>query len=268
MHPTRLGNTQRLSPSLALVLFMVFVCNRPVTLSRGGRRTFATRYQACGTEQTSVAINVSPPGYGDLRISNQQEPYAEAPGGQRTVQYFDKSRMEVNNPNGDRSSQWFITNGLLSKELITGQMQTGDNTFESRYSADIPVAGDPDDANGPTYATLSRVLGPYARVRRGHGDNRPRGQREAARPWDYMTMSVRPETGKIPRCLGLLELNGVIDQYGQTSRLRFDPPSWATDSRSLRRWGHGEGRWGRKVVLCRAERRVLTYTPTNAQGWW
>src|SRR5690606_35166227 len=26
------------------------------------------------------------------------EPYAESPGGQRTVQYFDKARMEITNP--------------------------------------------------------------------------------------------------------------------------------------------------------------------------
>src|SRR5690349_11547588 len=29
------------------------------------------------------------------------EPYADSPGGTRLVQYFDKSRMEINNPDGD-----------------------------------------------------------------------------------------------------------------------------------------------------------------------
>src|SRR5690606_21893760 len=53
------------------------------------------------------------------------ESYAESPGGARTVQYFDKSRMEISNPSGDQSSPWYVTNGLLVVELITGQMQTG-----------------------------------------------------------------------------------------------------------------------------------------------
>ncbi|HUZ03002.1 MAG TPA: hypothetical protein VMU89_21880, partial [Thermomicrobiaceae bacterium] len=54
-----------------------------------------------------------------------QEPYAESPGGQREVQYFDKSRMEITHPNGDPNSIWYVTNGLLAEELITGRMQLG-----------------------------------------------------------------------------------------------------------------------------------------------
>lgn len=48
------------------------------------------------------------------------EPYAESPGGQRQVQYYDKSRMEINDPSGDSSSPWYVTNGLLVVELVTG----------------------------------------------------------------------------------------------------------------------------------------------------
>lgn len=40
------------------------------------------------------------------------EDYSEAPNGKRLVQYFDKSRMEITNPNGDRNSQYYVTNGL------------------------------------------------------------------------------------------------------------------------------------------------------------
>src|SRR5690606_16685171 len=48
------------------------------------------------------------------------EPYAEAPGGQRSVQYFDKARMEITDPGADTDSIWYVTNGLLVVELITG----------------------------------------------------------------------------------------------------------------------------------------------------
>src|SRR5437870_5163289 len=48
------------------------------------------------------------------------EDYAEGPNGKHLVQYFDKSRMEVNNPNGDKSNPFYVTNGLLTEELIYG----------------------------------------------------------------------------------------------------------------------------------------------------
>jgi hypothetical protein len=83
------------------------------------------------------------------------EDYAEAPGGQRTVQYFDKSRMEITHPEGDQSSPWYVSNGLLVRELVSGQMQTGDSQFVSRAPAQVNVAGDADDPSGPTYATFT-----------------------------------------------------------------------------------------------------------------
>src|SRR5579884_2015776 len=87
-----------------------------------------------------------------------QEAYAEAPGGMRTVQYFDKSRMEINNPNGDPTSPWYVTNGLLASELISGDMQFGDATFRHFAPAAVDVAGDPSDPNAPTYASFSGLL--------------------------------------------------------------------------------------------------------------
>jgi hypothetical protein len=86
-----------------------------------------------------------------------REPYADAPGGTRLVQYFDKSRMEINNPNGDKSSKFFVTNGLLSIELISGKMAVGNNRYETRTPAAIPLASDGDDPVGPTYASFLGV---------------------------------------------------------------------------------------------------------------
>ena len=74
------------------------------------------------------------------------EPYKEATGGTRTVQYFDKGRMELT---GGK-----VTNGLLATELIKGQIQTGDATFTPMAPPAIPIAGDPDNP-GPTYASLA-----------------------------------------------------------------------------------------------------------------
>jgi hypothetical protein len=83
-----------------------------------------------------------------------QEQYVDAPSGTgtRLVQYFDKSRMEVNDPNADQNQVFFVTNGLLTIELISGQMQIGNTALVNRYSANIPISGDVDDLNAPTYA--------------------------------------------------------------------------------------------------------------------
>jgi hypothetical protein len=87
-----------------------------------------------------------------------QESYVEAPGGMRLVQYYDKSRMEITNPGGDQNSIWYVTNGLLVVELITGDRQMGHNDFDSYSPANVNVAGDADDPDGPTYMTFGGVL--------------------------------------------------------------------------------------------------------------
>jgi hypothetical protein len=87
------------------------------------------------------------------------EEYIEAPdGGWRLVQYFDKSRMEITDPYSDPNDDWYVTNGLLAKELITGEMQFGDNYTEYWGAAEIPVAGDYDDDDSPTYASFANKM--------------------------------------------------------------------------------------------------------------
>ena len=81
-----------------------------------------------------------------------QEDYVEAPGGTRTVQYYDKSRMEITDPAGDQTSPWYVTNGLLVNELVTGNMQVGNDAFEQRSAAEVNIAGDPGEH--PTYADI------------------------------------------------------------------------------------------------------------------
>ena len=53
------------------------------------------------------------------------EAYREHPTDERPVMYWDKSRMEINDPNSDSTSPWYVTNGLLARELMTGMMQFG-----------------------------------------------------------------------------------------------------------------------------------------------
>lgn len=77
------------------------------------------------------------------------ETYADSPGKKREVQYFDKARMEVNDP-----AKATITNGLLVVEMITGRRQEGDKVFVNAGPSAIPIAGDASN-KWPTYAGLA-----------------------------------------------------------------------------------------------------------------
>jgi hypothetical protein len=102
--------------------------------------------------------------------------YRQSPNGLRTVQYFDKARMEINDP-ANRSFQGGVTNGLLVVELVSGQLKKGNDPydFDMRQAADVPVAGNPknDNPNSPTYASFAGV----ATVNNGYRDANKLNQR-------------------------------------------------------------------------------------------
>ena len=56
--------------------------------------------------------------WGPRPLDMRNEPFAQAPGGQRTVQYFDKARMEVTNPGGDPNNPWYVTNGRMTSPTL------------------------------------------------------------------------------------------------------------------------------------------------------
>ncbi len=205
------------------------------------------------------------------------ESYADAADGERTVQYFDKSRMEINNPDADEDSIWYVTNGLLVVELMTGQMQVGDAQFEPRNPAEINIAGDVDDPNGPTYLTFAalRDVAPYADgdvitatvARDGTvgsdpalasdgvtaGEHVPEtDHRVASVFWDFMTST------------------GPVEEDGQiVTDALFPNPFYATGLPVTEAyWAQVQVAGVVKWVLVQAfERRVLTYTPDNPDGW-
>ncbi len=106
-----------------------------------------------------VSIGAVQRGYtwGPEPFNSTFEPYLESPNGQRRVEYLDKARMEITQPNYTTTSDYYVTNGLLVKEMVLGALQTGDNRFAQRFPAyDIPVAGDPGNVNpeAATYASF------------------------------------------------------------------------------------------------------------------
>ncbi|HSH82571.1 MAG TPA: hypothetical protein VLA19_28910 [Herpetosiphonaceae bacterium] len=91
-----------------------------------------------------------------------KEFYKQSPNGLRQVQYFDKSRMEINDP-AARQTRFYVTNGLLPVEMISGRVKLGEgqgeDQYEERTAAAIPVAGDLPRVNpdAPTYASFRLV---------------------------------------------------------------------------------------------------------------
>lgn len=97
--------------------------------------------------------------WGPGAFETMSEPYVEGYEGMRRVQYWDKGRMEISNPNEDPSSAWYVTAGLLPLEMISGKVQVGDDAFEDHAPALVPIAGDPNPDNpiAPTYASFAGV---------------------------------------------------------------------------------------------------------------
>jgi len=196
------------------------------------------------------------------------EDYAESPGGKRQVYYFDKSRMEITDPKGDRSSEWFVTNGLLVRDMIQGAIQIGNTTFKPSTPAAIPLAGD-DTGNdsAPTYASLKNL----ASLGNGYVVPDWTGQ-----PVD----AVLHKDGSISHDASL----GGTTTYGSydaTTGQNVAGIFWDWMTAQPWKWiyvlGHplsepywvqtnvkGQQQW---VLVQAFERRVLTYTPSNDANW-
>ncbi len=205
-----------------------------------------------------------------------QEPYAEAPGGKRTVQYFDKSRMEDNSWR-DARSPWNVTNGLLAEELITGKLQLGDNQFEQHDPAQVNVAGDLNDPNGPTYASFTHLTGAQPM---GSGQtitqrvNRAGtvGTDNSLASYQVTAQDVGAPTKHTVASVfwNFMNSSGPISQNDQlvTGKL-FVNPFYATGYPLTEAYWTNVlvGGVSKQVLVQVFERRVLTYTPSNPAGW-
>ncbi len=210
------------------------------------------------------------------------EPYAEAPGGTRLVQYFDKSRMEITHSDAPDDGLWYVTNGLLAKELISGQMQVGDDAFVQRIPAEINVAGDQGFANGPTYATFRPLVDqPGFLLPEDRGDALIVERIDAA---GIVTTDERLASHAIRTAFydavtshnvaapfwAFMNAEGVVDRGGEYAVERlFVNPFYAT-GRPLTEayWADVVVAGTEQLVLIQCfERRCLTWTPGNEPGW-
>ncbi len=211
-----------------------------------------------------------------------REPYAQGPGGTRLVQYYDKSRMEINNPDAPQD-RWYVTNGLLVVELMTGKMQIGDNDFEMRQPADLPVAGDPIayNPNAPTYRSFGTV-------------SHPRNPELAPDRTGTVVVETLAQDGSVAEDQALAHHNVMLGYYEE--QLGHNIPHvfmdfFAQQGLVYENGHYGEGPimdwvfamglpvsepyWARvnvggephDVLIQAFERRVLTYTPDSDPDW-
>ncbi len=191
------------------------------------------------------------------------EPYTDATEGNHLTQYFDKGRMEINRPEGDQSAPWYVTSGLLVREMVSGLIQTGDTQTFRLGPAEIPVAGDAASGS-PGYAAFSRLTGPVA-----------------SREGQAITQEVSA-AGTVSNRLAPIPL-----KYGYFEKVtghNWAEAFWAFAHSATRPasfdWVHTLGYpitdpyWVRTVVngapqsivVQLFERRTLTYNPSNPTG--
>jgi len=209
------------------------------------------------------------------------EEYQEGSNGRRLVQYFDKSRMELS-ANGQ-----LVTNGLLTKELVTGLRQDGDNRFIQLNPSTIQVAGD-DNSNGnavaPTYASFKGVVTfqpgeNTAPDRTGQSINQA-----IAKDGTVTTLDKPPANITIATYEGTLGHNipSVFQDFQNLNGKVWTGVNYVagkvyTVNPIANVFGYpiAEAFWARAVVAGQEkdvliqlyERRVLTYTPSNPDGF-
>jgi hypothetical protein len=205
------------------------------------------------------------------------EPYADSPGGERMVQYFDKSRMEINDP--DAEGLWSVTNGLLVVEMIEGRFQTGDNDFDySPDPAEVQIAGDAAGTESPTYADIASfelrdveplaegtVVSEYlAMTSIEQSDAYAAYGIEAAYHVSETNHTVAAPFWEFMNSTGLIWDGGSL-----VAESLFQNPFYATG------YPVTEAYWtttpvdgeSQDVLWQCFERRCMTYTPDNPEGW-
>jgi hypothetical protein len=257
----------RLFPlSLPVAMAMVLIASTVSAATQFATPAFMQRWQQ---DEAKVANFWGP--LANAR-DGQQEPYAggqaaaictpdlaacsrAVAANQRTVQYFDKGRMELTTPGSP------VTAGLLVVELMTGRIQIGDTAFDQRTPAAIPVVGDPTntlyyrDIATATYAPPK--IGAYTQtvlaVNGGGPLGEPVGGSPSFPPNDPAALitTIDPQTGHgVAQAFDAFRGRVGLDGIG----LAVTEPFWTVAT---------VGGQSRLLLAQAFERRVLTYNSAN-----
>lgn len=203
-----------------------------------------------------------------------RESYAEGTGQSRAVLYYDKSRMEVNDPTQPAGDPYYVSNGLLVAEMISGQIQIGSTaTISASVACTLPVVGDPRKGNPytPSYSDLAGVASL-------HGDHQATNR--SGLPVDD-ALALHGVISTDPAHAGLAHYAAYVPQTGHNIPDRF----WTTLQGMQNTYGFDwiyvtgypitEAYWTQMrvkgqdlpVLIQAYQRRVLTYVPGFAAEW-
>jgi hypothetical protein len=205
--------------------------------------------------------------WGPTAIFSGTEPYAEAPGGNEQVVYFDKGRMDLPDPNPPQPSRFVVVPGALAKELVTGQIATGATQSQARPPADVPVAGDLGDINAPTYVTFNKL---------GVGTDAGKAQDSTGNPVDA-TLARDGTTGKNADLGALAKFAAFVPETGHNipdvflNYFKAQPWDWIY----IAGYPISEPYWAKvqvagqphDVLMQVFERRTITYDPSAPDGF-
>ncbi|HUP27136.1 MAG TPA: lamin tail domain-containing protein [Chloroflexia bacterium] len=161
IEPRRAGATNKLVLATGCLLALCAALSLLLLPTASSQAQFAhPAFQATWARTDGLVASGStkrPWVWGPVPGRSVSEPFQGFQGNAHLVQYFDKGRMEVNNPSANQNDPFFVTNGLLSVELISGLMQTGPASYQNRGPAQINLASDADDPTAPTYQSFNGV---------------------------------------------------------------------------------------------------------------
>lgn len=213
--------------------------------------------------------------WGPAALAVSTEHYDDSPTRTRQMVWYDKGRLDINDPNGDPTSIWYASGAQLVTELVSGALQFGADEWVRRDAAEIAITGDDNQAQPITYATLTA----HATIPK------------AVRPADTDTRRVADHTGRLLTALlaadGHVEAGGITNssvavgrydaELGHNVAAPFADWEAAQPYPALYLLGHPltEPYWidttvdgqARRVLIQAFERRVLSYSPDNPEGW-
>lgn len=216
--------------------------------------------------------------WGPEPVSTSTEFYPESPSRTRTLVYYNKGRLDILDPEGNSASDWYAVGGLLVQEMLAGRVQLGDAFFVDRPLSEFPLTGDFGQEQPVTYATLA----PFSSAWQGEtaeGFASGGERRVADRSGDAVMALLGGDGRLIPNAMPSSSVRyGSYDETtGHNIADVFVEWNAAQPYPALYLLGHpiSEPYWidtviegvPQTILIQAFQRRVLTYTPGNPEGW-
>lgn len=215
--------------------------------------------------------------WGPNALAATVEYAADSPTGVRRMVYFDKGRMDILEEAEAADSDWYVTGALLVTQMISGRIPFAEGGVVTRPAPAIPVAGDLDQPNPLTYGMLVPLASVFGVPLTGEVDV----LFDVPEPSIGMEVSalITPDGAVVAD--GMPNLGVRVAAYDDVTGHNIAAPfvDWAGRQPVHPVWLTGrpltEPYWTETIVggdptlvLVQAfERRILTYTPSQAPGW-